>query len=67
MGKPDAHYIAPMTWLMPLVATLAVLFLVGRGMPLSRWPVIIAATLAVILLVVAAEQNGMWPASWKVR
>jgi hypothetical protein len=56
-----------MSWLLPLVAMLAVLFLVGRGMPLSRWPVIIAATLAVILLVVAAEQNGYWPRSWQVR
>jgi hypothetical protein len=56
-----------MTWVLPLIAMLAVLFLVGRGMPLSRWPVIIAATLAVVLLVVAAEQNGWWPSSWKVR
>ena len=56
-----------MSWLLPLVAMSAVLFLVGRGMPLSRWPVIIAATLAVILLVVAAEQNGYWPRSWQVR
>ncbi len=56
-----------MSWLLPLVAMLAVLFLVGRGMPLSRWPVIIAATLAVILLVVAAEQNGYWPRSWQAR
>lgn len=56
-----------MTWIVSLVALLAVLFLVGRGMPFSRWPVIIAATLAVILLVVAAEQNGFWPQSWQVR
>jgi hypothetical protein len=56
-----------MSWLLPLVAMLAVLVLVGRGMPLSRWPVILAATLAVILIVVAAEQNGYWPRSWQVR
>jgi hypothetical protein len=56
-----------MTWIVSLVALLAVLFLVGRGMPLSRWPVILAITLAVILLVVGAEQNGWWPSSWKVR
>jgi hypothetical protein len=56
-----------MTWIVPLVALLAVLFLVGRGLPLSRWPVIIVATLAVIVLVVAAEQNGWWPRSWQVR
>ena len=56
-----------MTWVVSIVALLAVLFLVGRGMPLSRWPVIIVATLAVIVLVVAAEQNGFWPSSWRVR
>lgn len=56
-----------MTWIVSLVALLAVLFLVGRGMPLSRWPVIIVVTLAVIVLVVAAEQNGWWPRSWQVR
>jgi hypothetical protein len=56
-----------MTWVVSLVALLAVLFLVARGMPLSRWPVILAITLALILLVVGAEQNGWWPRSWKVR
>ncbi|MDB5559580.1 MAG: hypothetical protein JWQ36_2514 [Enterovirga sp.] len=56
-----------MVWIVSLAAMLAVLFLVGRGMPLSRWPVIIVATLAVIVLVVAAEQNGWWPSSWRVR
>ena len=56
-----------MTWVVSLVALLAVLFLVGRGMPLTRWPVIIAATLAVVLLIVALEQNGLWPRSWQVR
>ena len=56
-----------MTWIVSLVAALAVLFLVSRGLPLSRWPAIIAVTLAVIVLIVLAEQNGMWPASWRVR
>jgi hypothetical protein len=56
-----------MSWIVSIVALVAVLFLVGRGMPLSRWPAIIVATLAVIVLVVAAEQNGWWPSSWQVR
>lgn len=56
-----------MTWIVSVVALLAVLFLVGRGLPLSRWPAIIAATLAVILLVVLVERSGYWPASWRVR
>ena len=50
-----------------VVALLAVLFLVARGLPARGWPVVIAATLALVLLVVLAEQGGYWPASWKVR
>ncbi|WP_375458401.1 hypothetical protein [uncultured Enterovirga sp.] len=50
-----------------VVALIAVLFLIGRGLPGRVWPVILAGTLAVILVVVLAEQNGWWPASWKVR
>lgn len=50
-----------------IVALVAVLFLVARGLPGRQWPVILAATLAVIICVVLAEQNGWWPASWKVR
>lgn len=56
-----------MTWVASAVALLAVLFLVGRGLPARRWPAIIAGTLAVIVLVVLAERNGLWPASWRVR
>jgi hypothetical protein len=33
-----------MEWLGPLIALLAVLFLVSRGLPGRMWPVIIAAT-----------------------
>ena len=50
-----------------IVSMLACLFLVSRGMPGRNWPVVIAATLAVVLIVVLIEQNGYWPASWKVR
>lgn len=50
-----------------VVALLLVLFLVGRGLPGRRWPIIIAGTLAVIVLVVLAEQNGLWPRSWTIR
>ena len=56
-----------MTWVVSVVALLAVLFLVSRGLPATRWPVVIAATLATIVLVVAAERGGYWPASWRVR
>lgn len=50
-----------------LVAILLVLFLVGRGLPGRRWPLIIAATLAVVLAIVLAERSGMWPRDWTVR
>ena len=50
-----------------VVAILAVLVLVSRGLPGRRWPVIIAATLAVILLVVLVERAGYWPGEFRVR
>lgn len=50
-----------------LVAILAILFLVGRGLPPGRWPLVIVATLAVVLIVVLAERNGFWPRGWSVR
>ena len=53
--------------LVAVVALLAVLFLVARGLPGSRWPVVIAGTLAVILLVVLAERSGYWPSGWTLR
>ncbi len=56
-----------MSYVLPVVALLAVLFLIGRRMPAGRWPAIIAATLAVIVALVLAEQAGWWPASWRVR
>lgn len=66
-GGASGRYTRPMTWAVSVVALLAVLFLVSRRLPLSRWPLIIAVTLAVIVLVVAAESGGYWPASWRVR
>lgn len=50
-----------------VVSMLACLLLASRTMPGRMWPVVIAATLAVVLLVVLAEQNGYWPAGWKLR
>ena len=56
-----------MSVLVGVVSMLLVLFLVGRGLPARRWPVVLAATLAVILLIVLAERSGLWPAGWRVR
>ena len=50
-----------------LVALLAALVLIGRGLPARRWPVIVAVTLALIVAVVLLEQSGLWPRGWVVR
>ncbi|MBV9078624.1 MAG: hypothetical protein JO048_14220 [Methylobacteriaceae bacterium] len=56
-----------MDYVLPAVALIAVLFLVGRGLPGRRWPAVIAATLAIVVLVVLVERAGLWPAAWRVR
>lgn len=56
-----------MELIVSLVAVLAVLVLVSRGLPRSRWPLVIAGTLGVILIVVLAERGGIWPESWRVK
>lgn len=48
-----------------IVALLAVLFLVGRGTPLTAWPLIVAATLAVVVAIVLLDRYGYWPATWR--
>lgn len=50
-----------------VVALVAVLVLVGRGLPRGRWPLLIAATLGFIVLIVFVERSGLWPAGWRVR
>jgi hypothetical protein len=54
-----------MEWFAPLVALLAVLFLVSRRLPGQNWPVIIAVTLAFIVAVLLLERSGLWPQSWR--
>ena len=56
-----------MEWLAPLVALLAVLFLLGRYVPGQNWLVIIAITLAVIVAILWLERSGLWPQSWRIR
>ena len=48
-----------------VVSLLALLWLMSRGMPGARWPILLLATLAVIVLVVGAERYGFWPAGWR--
>jgi len=56
-----------MEWLGPLIALLAVLFLVSRGVPGQNWLVIIAVMLAVTVAVLWLERSGLWPQNWRAR
>ena len=47
-----------------IVALVAVLFLVGRGMSMRSWPFVIAATLAIVVVIVLLERGGYWPRGW---
>jgi len=58
---------ASMEWLGPLIALLAVLFLVSRGVPGQNWLVIIAVMLAVTVAVLWLERSGLWPQNWRAR
>jgi hypothetical protein len=50
-----------------IVALVAILFLVGRGLP-SRYRLIaVAAGLAFAVLVLAIERAGYWPAGLRTR
>lgn len=50
-----------------VVALVAILFLVGRGLPARYRLVGIAVGLAFAVLVLAIEQAGLWPQSWRTR
>jgi len=56
-----------MDWFVPLVALLAVLFLVGRRVPGQSWLMIVAVTLAIVVTIVYLERSGLWPRSWRTR
>jgi hypothetical protein len=50
-----------------IVALVAVLFLVARGLP-SRYRLIaVAAGLGFAVLILAIESAGLWPQSWRTR
>ena len=50
-----------MEWFVPLVALLAILFLVGRGLPGRMHLVAVAGALAAVVLVLFLERSGVWP------
>jgi hypothetical protein len=45
----------------PLLAGLALIWLIGRGVPWNAKLTTIVVTLAVIVLIVAIERGGYWP------
>jgi hypothetical protein len=56
-----------MEWFVPLVALLAVLFLVGRRQSGQSLLVAAAVALALVLTVVLLERAGLWPQGWRTR
>jgi peptidoglycan/LPS O-acetylase OafA/YrhL len=50
-----------------VVALVAILFLVGRGMPPRYRLLAVAGGLAFAVLILGAERLGLWPQSWSVR
>lgn len=48
----------------PLFIGLALIWLIGRGVPWNSKLLTIAATLGVIILIVMLERGGYWPESF---
>ncbi len=64
----DAHcdagrYSPRMEILAPLIVGLALIWLIGRGVPWNAKLVTLAITLAVIVLIVALERGDYWPSA----
>jgi len=53
--------------MIPLIAGLALLWLIGRGVPWNAKLTTIVVTLAIILLIVALERGGYWPEAFRRR
>lgn len=53
--------------MVPLIAGLALLWLIGRGVPWNAKLATIVVTLAIIILIVALERGGYWPEAFRRR
>lgn len=53
--------------LVGIVWLVAILFLVGRGLPGRYRLVAVVGGLAFAVLILAIEQAGWWPQGWRVR
>jgi hypothetical protein len=56
-----------MEMLIPLLAGLALVWLIGRSVPWNAKLTTIVVTLAVIVLIVAIERGGYWPEAFHRR
>jgi hypothetical protein len=54
-----------MELLIPLIAGLALIWLIGRGVPWDAKLMTIVVTLGVIVVVVLLERNGFWPEAFR--
>ena len=54
-----------MEMLIPLLFGLALIWLIGRGMPWNAKLATLAATLAVVVLIVLLERSGYWPEAFR--
>ncbi|MBN9442783.1 hypothetical protein [Bosea sp. (in: a-proteobacteria)] len=53
--------------LVPLIAGLALIWLIGRGAPWNAKLMTLVVTLAIIVLIVALERGGYWPEAFHRR
>ncbi len=51
--------------LIPVLAGVTLIWLIGRGVPWNARLVTLAATLAVIVLIVMLERGGFWPDAFR--
>lgn len=51
--------------MVPLIAGLALLWLIGRGVPWNAKLMTIVVTLAIIILIVMLERSGYWPEAFR--
>lgn len=65
--RTEEDYVTAMDKVVGIVALVAVLFLVARGLP-SRYRLIaVAAGLGFAVLILAIDSAGLWPQSWRTR
>ncbi|WP_186420714.1 hypothetical protein [Bosea sp. CS1GBMeth4] len=56
-----------MEMLIPLLAGLALIWLIGRGVPWNAKLVTVVVTLAVIVAILLLERGGLWPEAFRRR